>query len=1132
MSEGGSNTPVPATTTQGKSDRILRSHKSDKPHNEETLGATETTTGSGLPSPFSRRKRKRDQEAREEEDSTESAPKRGKEESDSMKMAVEDSTSLDSADGALGPEVLGEEPSTVLPELPVVVNPTEKSETPSASSSDLEEQMHSVQSQLQLLLSKFPGLSATWGTLFGVTEGSQDVVLNESTFSVGRSSRCNAVIKDDTLPPMLFRLHHLNGIAVIENFGTGNLSVNTFLFKNKGQRTILRNGDEITITGSKTHVYKFQVKNEQLPSSPPRGLRSPTAVAPSNLSSPSPQPARSRKKKTPSSVPSGTPKSTTPTSMTDSDPLQEFPEETASTPAEPSPELIEMKKRFKDEFFKLWEDMKDSEASFDNFPYNLDDAARQQLIYSAFVYLMKPDYVKFISDLPPSRKILLTGPPGTERYLEALVRALAKHFDAKMITLDPFFELEKIPAPPTLAESTKEENPDSLASPPSAEWRSKKLTGWPTDRNKVDSNSQHKRSDKVKHVGSHTTLGRLFRRSLGSGGKLSDYKGKVMIAFDENAPKNFLRMDRPSMWEEGNGLFVDAEIKSELEEQYDQVFIESLFEVVTEEKGRPCILFLKEAENTVLSNYERIAAFKKELNKISTPLIVIASKASTDFKKEKAAPPATASKSNAHHALLDFAFFDQIARAEERSKDPTSKSSKLLMKFFTNHISILPPSSSVKLSEWNKQIARDTELLKAERNKHTFTKVLQKNNLDCPQLESADLAKQVFTPEEVEKIVGWAVSHSLMSTEEISVNPNGRLQIPAGSISDGMQMLRTAEPEPTQRERTLKEAECENEFEKKLLAEVIPASELDIKFEDIGALEEVKQTLKELVMLPLQRPELFAKGSLTKPCKGILLFGPPGTGKTMLAKAVATQAGANFINVSMATIASKWFGEGEKFVKALFTLASKISPTVIFIDEVDSILGKRERPGEHEAMRKIKNEFMSNWDGLKSKDNERVLVLAATNRPFDLDDAVLRRLSRRLMVDLPSAENRVKILKVILSKEELEPNFDFESLATKTEGYSGSDMKNLSVAAAYQPIREILQKEKDEQELAKQEGRQFVPPTEIKIRPLTLQDFEKSAKEISASVSEDAFSIGELRKWNEMYGEGGSRKKDALSYFM
>ncbi|KAI6694767.1 hypothetical protein NL676_022477 [Syzygium grande] len=130
------------------------------------------------------------------------------------------------------------------------------------------------------------------------------------------------------------------------------------------------------------------------------------------------------------------------------------------------------------------------------------------------------------------------------------------------------------------------------------------------------------------------------------------------------------------------------------------------------------------------------------------------------------------------------------------------------------------------------------------------------------------------------------------------------------------------------------------------------------------------------------------------PCKGSLLFGPPGASKTMLAKAVATEAGANFINISMSSITSKWFGEGEKYVKAVFSLASKIALSFVFVDEVDSMLGQRENPGEHEAMRKMKNEFMVNWDGLWTKDTERVLVLAATKRPFDLDEAVIRRLPR------------------------------------------------------------------------------------------------------------------------------------------
>lgn len=115
----------------------------------------------------------------------------------------------------------------------------------------------------------------------------------------------------------------------------------------------------------------------------------------------------------------------------------------------------------------------------------------------------------------------------------------------------------------------------------------------------------------------------------------------------------------------------------------------------------------------------------------------------------------------------------------------------------------------------------------------------------------------------------------------------------------------------------------------------------------------------------------------------------------MLAKAIANDAGASFINVSMSTITSKWFGEDEKNVRALFSLAAKVAPTIIFVDEVDSMLGQRSRVGEHEAMRKIKNEFMAHWDGLLSKPEQRILVLAATNRPFDLDEAIIRRFERR-----------------------------------------------------------------------------------------------------------------------------------------
>lgn len=395
---------------------------------------------------------------------------------------------------------------------------------------------------------------------------------------------------------------------------------------------------------------------------------------------------------------------------------------------------------------------------------------------------------------------------------------------------------------------------------------------------------------------------------------------------------------------------------------------------------------------------------------------------------------------------------------------------------------------------------------------------------------------RILTNECIDKIIGFALSHQLKNC----TNPDPSLStvqfaLSSESLKHGIDMLESIQSgsKSSTKRKSLKDIATENEFEKRLLADVIPPHEIGVTFEDIGALESVKDTLKELVMLPLQRPELFNRGQLMKPCKGILLFGPPGTGKTMLAKAVATEAGANFINISMSSISSKWLGEGEKFVKAVFSLASKIAPSVIFVDEVDGMLGRRENPGEHEAMRKMKNEFMVNWDGLRTKEKERVLVLAATNRPFDLDEAVVRRLPRRLMVNLPDASNRRKILSVILAKEDLADDVDLETIANLTEGYSGSDLKNLCVTAAHRPIREILEKEKKERASAEAENRSLPQShTSNDVRALRISDFIHAHEQVCASVSSDSSNMNELVQWNDLYGEGGSRKKTTLSYFM
>ncbi|CAL5370433.1 unnamed protein product [Camellia sinensis] len=315
--------------------------------------------------------------------------------------------------------------------------------------------------------------------------------------------------------------------------------------------------------------------------------------------------------------------------------------------------------------------------------------------------------------------------------------------------------------------------------------------------------------------------------------------------------------------------------------------------------------------------------------------------------------------------------------------------------------------------------------------------VLIRNVPDCDELGTLSIVDQTLTIESAEKVIKWALGYQLMECPQN--NANSKHVLSAKSIQYGLDALRETQTDLNSSEKLLKDVVKENEFEKRLLADVIP-----VKFDDVGVLENVKDTLRELVMLPLQRPELFSKGQLRKLSEGILLFGPPGTGKTMLAKAVATEARADFINSSMSSIASK------KYVRAVFSLASKIAPSVIFIDEVDSMLRQR-RNQEHKATRKMKNEFMVNWDGLRTKDKERVLVLAATNRPFDLDEA-----------------------------EELSPDVDFDAIAGMTDGFSGSELKNLC-HCCIQSVREILEKGRKKKAVMNESS---------DVRPINMNDFK------------------------------------------
>lgn len=206
----------------------------------------------------------------------------------------------------------------------------------------------------------------------------------------------------------------------------------------------------------------------------------------------------------------------------------------------------------------------------------------------------------------------------------------------------------------------------------------------------------------------------------------------------------------------------------------------------------------------------------------------------------------------------------------------------------------------------------------------------------------------------------------------------------------------------------------------------------DIKWDDIAGLENVKQAINEIVVYPMQNPELF-KGLLA-PAKGLLLFGPPGTGKTLIGKCIASESGATFFSISASSLTSKWVGEGEKMVRALFAVARCLQPSVVFIDEIDSLLTQRV-DGEHDSTRRMKTEFLVQFDGVSSGADDRLLIVGATNRPQELDEAARRRFTKRLYVPLPDEVARKQIIQSLMAKAKsgLTDNC-IDYVVNKTEG--------------------------------------------------------------------------------------------------
>ncbi|USP81112.1 uncharacterized protein yc1106_08386 [Curvularia clavata] len=361
-----------------------------------------------------------------------------------------------------------------------------------------------------------------------------------------------------------------------------------------------------------------------------------------------------------------------------------------------------------------------------------------------------------------------------------------------------------------------------------------------------------------------------------------------------------------------------------------------------------------------------------------------------------------------------------------------------------------------------------------------------------------------------------------------------------------------ADEKALQRQRNLQQiALTANKHEKRLMPGIADPDQIKTTFDQVHVPTETVESIRTITSLSLLRPEAFSYGILaTEKISGALLYGPPGTGKTLLAKAVAKESGSTVLEVSGSQIMDKYVGEGEKNVAAIFSLARKLSPCIVFLDEADAVFASRDAMRERASHRDILNQFLKEWDGLNDLS---VFVMVATNRPFDLDDAVIRRLPRRLLVDLPTQADRKEILRIHLKGEQLDESVDLEDIAKRTPFYSGSDLKNIAVSAALACVKEeneqaALAAAKAAEQDAESESSQSEPSTDSAAsttsnpprlvrgqtykfpekRILHARHFDKALQEISASISEDMSSLNAIKKFDEQYGDrkGNKRRKD------
>ena len=288
---------------------------------------------------------------------------------------------------------------------------------------------------------------------------------------------------------------------------------------------------------------------------------------------------------------------------------------------------------------------------------------------------------------------------------------------------------------------------------------------------------------------------------------------------------------------------------------------------------------------------------------------------------------------------------------------------------------------------------------------------------------------------------------------------------------------------------------------KSTVAELVITEKPEVNWGEVIGLDMAKKAVKEAIVYPVQRPDLFPLGWP----RGILLFGPPGCGKTLLAAAVATEIDANFYSIDAASIMSKWLGEAEQNVSKLFGSARKSSkegkPAIVFVDEVESLMGAHSNEVGGEI--RVRNQFLKEMDGIVDKGkNLHVYVIGATNKPWDLDWAFIRRFQKRIIVPLPDHHTRLMMLKLYTGTLQIDPDVNLHELARLSEGFSGSDIRDVCQSAQLKLIGEFFESGK-------------AVDKEAKPRSITMGDFRKILEDRKPSVSLDMLSM--YTRWFEAF---------------